>query len=134
MGLTAICACLIGLVATIVHQTRNTFSVKEHWLWCYWVILLGSLTIIFGIYVLISSDASARLAPGIILICLGMIDLLALNNALSKPVSTNPENVAPQTPEQNAIADGYAPDSPAPVVQQTSARTTTSNGHNPFRN
>ena len=40
-------------------------------------------------------------------------DLLALNNALSKPVSTNPENVAPQTPEQNAIADGYAPDSPA---------------------
>ncbi|HAI9490206.1 TPA: DUF2776 domain-containing protein [Escherichia coli] len=73
MGLTAICACLIGLVATIVHQTRNTFSVKEHWLWCYWVILLGSLTIIFGIYVLISSDASARLAPGIILICLGMI-------------------------------------------------------------
>ncbi|WP_117135036.1 DUF2776 family protein, partial [Klebsiella variicola] len=51
----------------------NTFSVKEHWLWCYWVILLGSLTIIFGIYVLISSDASARLAPGIILICLGMI-------------------------------------------------------------
>ena len=48
MGLTAICACLIGLVATIVHQTRNTFSVKEHWLWCYWVILLGSLTIIFG--------------------------------------------------------------------------------------
>lgn len=62
------------------------------------------------------------------------IDLLALNNALSKPVSTNPENVAPQTPEQNAIADGYAPDSPAPVVQQTSARTTTSNGHNPFRN
>ncbi|WP_223346539.1 DUF2776 family protein, partial [Escherichia coli] len=37
-GLTAICACLIGLVATIVHQTRNTFSTKEHWLWCYWVI------------------------------------------------------------------------------------------------
>lgn len=65
MGLTAICACLIGLVATIVHQTRNTFSVKEHWLWCYWVILLGSLTIIFGIYVLISSDASARTAPAL---------------------------------------------------------------------
>lgn len=65
MGLTAICACLIGLVATIVHQTRNTFSVKEHWLWCYWVILLGSLTIIFGIYVLISSDASAAWPPAL---------------------------------------------------------------------
>lgn len=48
LGLTAICACLIGLVATIVHQTRNTFSEKEHWLWCYWVILLGTLTVIQG--------------------------------------------------------------------------------------
>ena len=61
-------------------------------------------------------------------------DLLALNNALSKPVSTNPENVAPQTPEQNAIADGYTPDSPAPVVQPASVRTNTSTGKNPFRN
>ncbi|MFP1528476.1 hypothetical protein ACLB1R_21825 [Escherichia coli] len=51
-----------------------------------------------------------------------------------KPVSTNPENVARKRRNKNAIADGYAPDSPAPVVQQTSARTTTSNGHNPFRN
>ncbi|MDI7010169.1 DUF2776 family protein, partial [Pseudomonas aeruginosa] len=46
LGLTAICACLIGLVATIVHQTRNTFSTKEHWLWCYWVIFLGSITVL----------------------------------------------------------------------------------------
>lgn len=60
LGLTAICACLIGLVATIVHQTRNTFSEKEHWLWCYWVILLGTLTVIQGIYVLVSSDESAQ--------------------------------------------------------------------------
>ncbi|XPE65115.1 hypothetical protein ACNKHU_21635 [Shigella flexneri] len=22
-------------------STRNTFSTKEHWLWCYWVIFLG---------------------------------------------------------------------------------------------
>lgn len=63
LGLTAICACLIGLVATIVHQTRNTFSTKEHWLWCYWVIFLGSITVLQGIYVLVSSDASARLVP-----------------------------------------------------------------------
>ncbi len=76
------------------------------------------------------NQLNIKSAPG----TLNEQDLLALNNALSKPVSTNPENVAPQTPEQNAIADGYAPDSPAPVVQQTSARTTTSNGHNPFRN
>ncbi|MFV2449313.1 DUF2776 family protein, partial [Escherichia coli] len=43
LGLTAICARLIGLVATIDHQTRNTLSTKEHWLCCYWVIILGSI-------------------------------------------------------------------------------------------
>src|SRR5699024_12630703 len=58
---------------TTLFRSRNTFSTKEHWLWCYWVIFLGSITVLQGIYVLVSSDASARLAPGIILICLGMI-------------------------------------------------------------
>ncbi|WP_174484870.1 DUF2776 family protein, partial [Escherichia coli] len=73
LGLTAICACLIGLVATIVHQTRNTFSTKEHWLWCYRVIFLGPMTVLQGIYDLVSSDASARLATGIILIYIGVV-------------------------------------------------------------
>ena len=35
-------------------------------------------------------------------------DLMVLNSALSKPVSTRADTVAPLTPEQNARADGYA--------------------------
>lgn len=35
-------------------------------------------------------------------------DLVALNNALGKAVSTRPDAVAPLTPVQNARADGYA--------------------------
>lgn len=35
-------------------------------------------------------------------------DLVALNNALGKAVSTRPDAVAPLTPAQNARADGYA--------------------------
>ncbi|MCX2958901.1 MAG: outer membrane channel protein TolC, partial [Serratia symbiotica] len=34
-------------------------------------------------------------------------DLLALNGALGKPVSTSPELLAPATTEQNAYANGY---------------------------
>jgi len=34
-------------------------------------------------------------------------DLLALNGALGKPISTAPDAVAPETPQQNASADGY---------------------------
>ncbi|MCT9845202.1 outer membrane channel protein TolC [Leclercia adecarboxylata ATCC 23216 = NBRC 102595] len=34
-------------------------------------------------------------------------DLLALNGALGKPISTTPEAVAPENPQQDASADGY---------------------------
>lgn len=57
-------------------------------------------------------------------------DLVALNNALGKPISTSPDNVAPETPQQDAAADGYN----ASTVQPASARSTSSNGNNPFRN
>ena len=43
-------------------------------------------------------------------------DLLALNGALGKPISTTPEAVAPENPQQDASADGY-----------TAAARTTSN-------
>ncbi len=34
-------------------------------------------------------------------------DLVALNAALGKPISTTPESVAPENPQQDASADGY---------------------------
>ncbi|MFO3905760.1 outer membrane channel protein TolC [Enterobacter hormaechei] len=34
-------------------------------------------------------------------------DLVALNSALGKPISTTPEAVAPENPQQDASADGY---------------------------
>lgn len=44
-------------------------------------------------------------------------DLLALNGSLGKPISTTPESVAPENPQQAASADGYT----------TAAAGTTSN-------
>ncbi|MNG79021.1 Outer membrane protein TolC precursor [compost metagenome] len=74
-------------------------------------------------------------------------DLLLLNGALGKPVSTSQDVVAPPTSAQDAYADGYndnAPASqtaaPAPVATRASAPaiTTTqparSDSGNPFRN
>ncbi|HGT1141117.1 TPA: TolC family outer membrane protein, partial [Salmonella enterica subsp. enterica] len=43
-------------------------------------------------------------------------DLLALNSTLGKPIPTSPENVAPETPEQDAAADGYNAHSAAPAA------------------
>ena len=58
-------------------------------------------------------------------------DLLALNNALGKPVSTSPDSVAPENPEQVAAVDNFNANSSAPAAQPAAARTNT--GSNPFR-
>ncbi|EPF13830.1 outer membrane channel protein [Cedecea davisae DSM 4568] len=63
-------------------------------------------------------------------------DLVALNGALGKPVSTTAESVAPQTPDQDARADGYsattAASSKAP--RATPAAATSGKKANPFAN
>ncbi|MEX0492271.1 outer membrane protein [Raoultella ornithinolytica] len=59
-------------------------------------------------------------------------DLVALNNTLGKPVATSPDSVAPETPQQDASADGYA-SSAAPAATPASTRTTKTSGANPFR-
>lgn len=59
-------------------------------------------------------------------------DLVALNNTLGKPVSTSPDSVAPETPQQDATADGYSSNA-APAATPASTRTTKTSGANPFR-
>lgn len=61
-------------------------------------------------------------------------DLVALNNTLGKPISTSPEHVAPETPQMDANADGYAANATAPAAQPASARSSSSKSNNPFRN
>ncbi|UYU32499.1 outer membrane channel protein TolC [Siccibacter colletis] len=64
-------------------------------------------------------------------------DLVALNNALGKPIPTTPESVAPENPEQDARVESMATNDaaaqPAATAQPAAARTTTSSA-NPFRN
>lgn len=59
-----------------------------------------------------------------------------LNSTLGKPVSTSPENVAPENPEQVAAVDNFNGNGAAPAAQPAAARTTApaSSGNNPFRN
>ena len=59
-------------------------------------------------------------------------DLVALNNTLGKPVATSPDSVAPETPQQDASADGYA-SSAAPAAKPAAVHTTNTSGANPFR-
>ncbi|ELY4661590.1 outer membrane channel protein TolC [Cronobacter muytjensii] len=62
-------------------------------------------------------------------------DLVALNNSLGKPVSTAPESVAPENPEQDAAVNNMANSGGAAPAVQPAAATRSSNGNssNPFR-
>ena len=73
IGLAAICASLISLVATVGRQVRNEFDEPERWAWTIWVLSMGSIAAVWGLVVLFASDRPERLAPGCILIGLGMI-------------------------------------------------------------
>jgi len=82
LGLSVICFCLTALVATIVRQIRNEFSEGERYTWSWVVIIMGTVNILLGIYVLISNDQPYRLAPGIVLIGLGLICYSILSKVL----------------------------------------------------
>lgn len=62
-------------------------------------------------------------------------DLVALNNSLGKQVSTTPESVAPENPQQDAAVNNMENSGgAAPAVQPAAAnRSTTGNSSNPFR-
>lgn len=73
LGLTLICSSLISLVASVVRQVRNIYSDTERWYWGWWVLLMGTILIVLGIYYLNTGEASVRTAPAIVLVGLGMI-------------------------------------------------------------
>lgn len=73
MGIAAICASLIALVATVVRQVRNEFDEAERWVWTYWVLLMGTVIFVWGLIVLFGSEGPGRIAPGCIMLGLGMV-------------------------------------------------------------
>jgi len=73
MGLAAICSSLIALVSTVVRQVRNQFDEGERWYWSWWVLLMGGAIFAWGLFVLFGSDRPERIAPGCVLLGLGMI-------------------------------------------------------------
>ena len=82
VGLSLICSALVALIATIVRQVRNEFGDAERYRWAWWVVAMGTISVVLGLVVLFSSDKSARLAPGTVLIGLGLICFSILSKVL----------------------------------------------------
>jgi hypothetical protein len=81
-GLGGVCASLIALVATVDRQTRNVFREGERFAWSYWVIAVGSLNLTLGIVVLAFSSHPYGVAPGFILLGLGLVCSSILSKVL----------------------------------------------------
>lgn len=73
VGLACICTSLIALVATIARQIRNIFSPKERKLWPVLVLAMGSLCIVWGIILILTTAKPANGVTGYIMIGLGLV-------------------------------------------------------------
>lgn len=73
IGISLICGSLISLVATIVRQIQNTFTNKERWKWSISVIIMGTINILYGFIILVVYKNSSIIAPGYVLIGLGLV-------------------------------------------------------------
>jgi len=81
-GLSIICVSLIALVASVVRQIGNTYGPAERHVWTWFVVLMGSINVCLGLYLLFGTDAAWRIAPGVVLIGLGMICYSILSKVL----------------------------------------------------
>ena len=73
IGLACICTSLIALVATIARQVRNVYTARERSLWPYLVLLMGTISTVWGLYVIFTNMDNTNGAIGYIMIGLGFV-------------------------------------------------------------
>lgn len=81
-GLAAICTCLIALVTSVVRQVRNTYTRRDAWLWPGLVIAMGTLDLVWGLVLVALHREAYWLAPGFVLIGLGLVCYSILSKVL----------------------------------------------------
>jgi len=71
-GLACICSSLVALVATIVRQIHNNYTKAERKRWPALVLIMGSISILWGLLVLANSNPALS-STGYIMIGLGLV-------------------------------------------------------------
>lgn len=72
-GLAAICTSLIALVWSILRQVQNSYGERDRIGWPALVIVMGSLSMTWGIVLLVLDRASYHLTPGWVMTGLGLV-------------------------------------------------------------
>lgn len=71
-GIACICTSLVALVATIVRQIRNSYSRSERRWWPALVLIMGSLSILWGLFIMANPNPT-KSSIGYIMIGLGLV-------------------------------------------------------------
>jgi len=82
IGLALVCTCLIGLVASILRQIQNTYTLRERALWPGLAAALGAVGIVWGLIVIAVHSRPSQLSAGFVLIGLGLICWSILSKVL----------------------------------------------------
>jgi Protein of unknown function (DUF2776) len=72
-GLAFICTSLIGLVWSILRQVQNSYGERDRLMSPLLVIAMGSLSLIWGIVLLVLDNESYYLTPGFVMTGLGLV-------------------------------------------------------------
>ena len=72
-GIGIVCASLVALVASVSRQINNTYSEAERRFWPLYVLLCGCVNILWGAWVLWRLPHPVAVAPGYVLIGLGIV-------------------------------------------------------------
>ena len=81
-GIGLVCASLVALVASVVRQIQNTYSEADRRFWPWLVIVMGTIDILWGLYLLIFQYGPVTIAPGFVLIGLGIVCYSILSKVL----------------------------------------------------
>ena len=73
IGLACICTSLIELVATIDRQVRNVYSATERNRWPKLVLLMGTVSLVWGVFVVFADSSSTNGVIGFIMVGLGLV-------------------------------------------------------------
>lgn len=82
IGISFVCASLIALVASVVRQIQNIYTDKERYKWSIFIIILGTINVLWGLAILLVANNPAWIAPGYVLIGLGIVCYSILSKVL----------------------------------------------------
>ncbi|MBM9458469.1 DUF2776 family protein [Nocardioides sp. zg-536] len=72
-GIATICTSLIALVVSIVRQVNDAYTPRERVVWPWLVIVMGTLSLVWGIVLLILDSEPYYRTPGLVMIGLGLV-------------------------------------------------------------